>query len=147
MTRPIANTPYSLSFCISVSGTNVTPAAIPTVLRPVGDHSEAFLGNNGFYTGIPGDPALYQTGNGVSTVYLTNVQVLDAAGHPATGWTLVTGDSESTDANEWIAFQSNLNWSVLPNNGASNLWGNACYNTAQPGNNGALGLLGSLPGV
>jgi prepilin-type N-terminal cleavage/methylation domain-containing protein len=145
LTRPIANTPYSLRFCVSVSGTNVTPAAIPTYYDPSGDHSEAFLGNNGFYTGIPGDPALYQTGNGVSTVYLTNVQVLDAAGHPATGWTLVTGDSESTDANEWMAFQSNLNWSVLPNNGASNLWGNACYNTAQPGNNGALAYSGPYP--
>ena len=68
LTRPIANSPYSLSYCISVSGTNVTPAAIPTYYDPSGDHSEAFLGNNGFYTGIPGDPALYQTGgNGVST--------------------------------------------------------------------------------
>jgi len=146
MTRPIANTPYSLSFCISVSGTNVTPAAIPTYYDPSGDHSEAFLGNNGFYTGITGNPALYQTGNQVSTVYVTNIQVLDAAAHPATGWTLVTGDAESTDANEWMAFQSNLNWSVLPNNGATNLWGNACYNTAQqPGNNGALAYSGPYP--
>jgi len=145
LTRPIANTPYSLSFCISVSGTNVTPAAIPTYYDPSGDHSEAFLGNNGFYTGIAGNPALYQTGNAVSTVYVTNIQVLDAAGHPATGWTLVTGDAESTDANEWMAFQSNLNWSVLPNNGATNLWGNACYNTAQPGNNGALAYSGPYP--
>ena len=146
MSRPIANTPYSLTFCLSVSGLNVAPAAIPTYYDPGGDHSEAFLGNNGFYTGIAGDPALYQTGGGgVSTVYLTNIQVLDAAGNPATGWTLITGDAESTDANEWIAFQSNLNWSVLPNSGATNLWGNDCYNTARPGNNGALQYTGPFP--
>ena len=71
--------------------------------------------------------------------------MLDAGGHPATGWTLVTGDAESTDAGEWIAFQSNLNWSVLPNSGASNLWGNACYDTADPNNNGALQYTGPYP--
>ena len=95
-----------------------------------GDSSEAYLGNNGFYTGIPGNPALYQTGGGITTAYFTNIQVLDAAGQPATGWTLVTGDAESTDSGEWMVFQSSLNWSILPNSGSiSNLWGNACYDT------------------
>ncbi len=60
VTRPIANTPYTLNFCISVSRNNLAPATIPTYYSPQGDNSEAFLGNNGFYTGIPGDPALYQ---------------------------------------------------------------------------------------
>jgi prepilin-type N-terminal cleavage/methylation domain-containing protein len=144
--RPIANTPYTLQFCVSVSGNNVKPAAIPTYYNPSGYDSEAFLGNNGFYTGIPGDPALYQYVNGaLTTVWFTNIQVLDAAGHPATGWTLVTGDAESTDANEWMVFQSNLNWAVLPNNGASDLWGNACYNTNFAGNNGALAYNGIMP--
>ena len=44
--------------------------------------------------------------------------MLDAAGEPATGWTLVTGDAESTDTDEWMVFQSNLSRTVLPNNGA-----------------------------
>ena len=146
MTRPIANTPYSLTFCISVSQNNVVPAPIPTYYSPQGDNSEAFLGNNGFYTGIAGNPALYQTSGGVTTVYITNIQVLDAAGQPATGWTLVTGDAESTDSGEWMAFQSNLNWSVLPNNGvAANPWGNACYDTNYGGTNGALTYTGPYP--
>jgi prepilin-type N-terminal cleavage/methylation domain-containing protein len=148
VTRPIASTPYSLTFCISISRNNVVPAPIPTYYDPSGDHSEAFLGNNGFYTGIPGNPALYQTSGGATptTVYLTQIQVLDAAGQAATGWTLVTGDAESTDANEWMVFQSNLNWSILPNNGvATNPWGNACYDTNYPQNNGALQYKGTIP--
>ena len=127
--RPIANTPYTLTFCLSVSANNVAPASIPTYYNPSGYNSEAFLGNNGFFTGIPGDPALYQNVNGaLTTAYMTNIQVLDAAGQPATGWTLVTGDAESTDSNEWMVFQnqSSLNWTVL-NNSAGNPFGNACY--------------------
>jgi len=143
--RPIANSPYTLSFCIAVSPNNVVPASIPTYYSPAGDNSEAFLGNNGFYTGIPGDPALYQTSGGVTTVYLTDIQVLDAAGDAATSWTLVTGDAESTDSGEWMVFQSNLDWSVLPNNGLSDLWGNACYDTNYGGTSGALQYSGPMP--
>jgi len=148
MTRPIANAPYSLKFCVSVSQNNVAPASIPTYYSPQGDNSEAFLGNNGFYTGIAGNPALYQTSGGVTTVYLTNVQVLDAAGQPATGWTLVTGDAESTDTGEWMVFQSNLNWSVL-NNSPGNPFGNSCYDSGDDFNNkqnvGFLQYTGGAP--
>ena len=133
MTLPIANTPDILSFCISESyAGGVVPATIPTYYSPSGDDSEAFLGNNGFYTGIPGNPALYQPGsqNGkLVTVYLTNIQVKNAVGEAATGWTLVTGDAESTDTNEWMVFTSNLHWSVLYNNGSSDPYGNSCYDT------------------
>jgi hypothetical protein len=117
--------------------------------------SEAFLGNNGFYTGVPGDPALYQlqvtgppravvSGGGnsggehqMSVIHIINFQVFDAVGDPATGWGLVTGDAESTDSGEWTVYQDNtvinsqnLTWSVLPNYGASNPFGNACYDSA-----------------
>ena len=83
MAAGIANTPFTLSFCMSVSGQwnpgsgnsgsisgQTTPAAgcgvvartqnendirgavpLPTYLCP--PSSEAFLGNNGFYTGVP----------------------------------------------------------------------------------------------
>jgi len=65
----------------------------------------------------------------MATVTISNFKVLDAAGQPATGWTLVTGDAESTDSGEWLVFQntSGVNWSVLSNS-PSNPFGNACYN-------------------
>ena len=85
-----------MTFCLSVSGGPVAPASIPTYTNP--PTSEAFLGNNGFYTGIPGNPAFYQTTqHTTTTVTLTNIKVLDANGNPATGWGIVTGDAESTD--------------------------------------------------
>ena len=145
----VTNTANTLEFCVSYSGTKIVPAAIPTYYSPgaSGDNSEAFLGNNGFYTGVSGDPALYQTGGGVTNVSFTNIQVFDSSGEPASGWTMVTGDAESTDTNEWMNFNSNLNWSILPNNGASDLWGNACFDDKNPtyGNSGALAWTGTAP--
>ena len=59
-------------------------------------------------TGIPGNPALYQTANvGYTVVTFSNIKVTNAVGEPATGWTLVTGDAESTDAKEWMNFTTN----------------------------------------
>ena len=129
MSLPIKNTPDTLSFCIreSTAG-DLAPHIIPTYYSPQGNNSEAFLGNNGFYTGIPGEPALYQQNSGaLDTVYLTNIQVTNSNNptQDATGWTLVTGDAESTDANEWMVFTSNLDWSVLYNNGSSDPYGNS----------------------
>jgi len=185
MSGQVANTPYTVKFCIAqaqnqyfqstaqpTTPANYTPAwantpwPIPTYYEQQYD-SEAFLGNNGFYTGVPGNPAIYEhtcsssnvspssnnnvcTSGGqatLTTVYITDFQVFDAAGQAATGWTLVTGDAESTDTNEWMDFTSatsGITWSILPNNGASDPYGNACYNGA---NNG-VGLLqwkGSIP--
>jgi len=146
---PIANTPYTLSFCLQVSANVVQPSIIPTYYDPSGDNSEAFLGNNGFYTGIPGKPALYTNVQGsYVTMTFTAVQVLDAAGQAATGWTLVTGDAESTDTHEWIEFSNTttgLDWSILPNDGSSDLWGNACYDDKDASNNGALAWTGPVP--
>ena len=149
MLRPIVNTPYTLSFCISVSSNNIGPYQIPTYYAPgsSGYNSEAYLGNNGFYVGIAGDPALYQhQANGAqwnnTLVYITNIQVLDAANQPASGWTLVTGDAESTDSQEWLIFQSSLNFSVLDNNGTSDPYGNACYDSGDDfGGNQNVGFL------
>jgi prepilin-type N-terminal cleavage/methylation domain-containing protein len=148
----IANTPYTLSFCLQVSANVVQPASIPTYYNPSGDDSEAFLGNNGFYTGIPGKPALYMNVQGsLVTANYTDIQVLDAKGQAATGWTLVSGDAESTDTNEWMVFSNTtsptINWSILPNNGSADLYGNACYDDA-PGftnNTGLLKWTGSVP--
>jgi prepilin-type N-terminal cleavage/methylation domain-containing protein len=132
MSAAVVNTPYTMSFCISVSGGPVAPAATPTYFDP--PTSEAFLGNNGFYTGIPGKPALYQTVEGsTSVVSITNIQVLDSHGNPATGWDLVSGDAESTDAGESITWTSNQTLSLLPNSPSSEI-GNACAapTTANP---------------
>jgi len=137
ISAPIATTPYTLTFCLQVTGTSVSPHIIPTYFAP--PTSEAFLGNNGFYTGIPGDPALYQTGGGTTTVSVVNIRVLDSNNDPATGWELVTGDAESTDAGEWMTWSTAAPsasapaplLSLLPNTPTSNI-GNACANPTSP---------------
>jgi prepilin-type N-terminal cleavage/methylation domain-containing protein len=129
ITAGITNTPFTMSFCLSVSGGPVAPASIPTYTNP--PTSEAFLGNNGFYTGIPGNPALYQTVQGTSTVTLTNIKVLDANGNPATGWGIVTGDAESTDQGESMTWTSDQVLSLIPNSPSSPI-GNACAAPTSP---------------
>ena len=112
MASPIANTPYTLDFCLSISsktssGTAITGAlsstdsgegstsysgyngvvasALPTYYSP--PTSEAFLGNNGFYTGVPGDPALDTVSPTVtSIVTITQIQVVDGSGDLASDW-------------------------------------------------------------
>jgi hypothetical protein len=137
ISAPIADTPYTLTFCLQVTGTSVSPHIIPTYFAP--PTSEAFLGNNGFYTGIPGNPALYQTGGGTTTVSVVNIQVLDSNNNPATGWELVTGDAESTDAGEWMTWSTALPSAtapapvlkLLPNSPTSQI-GNACADPTSP---------------
>jgi prepilin-type N-terminal cleavage/methylation domain-containing protein len=133
MSAGIDNSPYTIEFCLLVTSLNPTatsysglatgacptepgaspygavcPAYIPTYYNPSGG-SEAFLGNNGFYTNIAGNPAVYTTQSD-TTVELQyyNIQVVGASGTPATGWELATGDAESTDTAEWLA------WSTCP---------------------------------
>jgi prepilin-type N-terminal cleavage/methylation domain-containing protein len=179
MSGQVKNTPYTINFCISVvpnsySGCAGSYTPLPLTAFPIPTYyvtgqtwdSEAFLGNNGFYTGLTGNPALYQdqTNNvtrthadppnsscewQMSTIYITNFQVLDAAGQQASGWTLVAGDAESTDSGEWTVYQnlSSTNWSVLDNNGPSDPYGNSCYdsgdnNSSVPGDQTNVGFLG-----
>ncbi len=93
--------------CTDPSSADVVAVPLPTYTSPPA--SEAFLGNNGFYTGVPGDPALYTYLEGTDiTFYFTNIKVLDQNGNPASHWQLVTGDAESTDAGESIT------WSTCP---------------------------------
>jgi prepilin-type N-terminal cleavage/methylation domain-containing protein len=104
----VADSPFTLKFCVKVTedtpGSTVGPSVIPTYPYTNygnGVTSEAFLGNNGFYGGIPGEPALYQTSEGgTDTVYFTKIEVLDGEDNTASGWSLVTGDAESTDDTE-----------------------------------------------
>jgi hypothetical protein len=115
---------YKLSFCLSVWGAAVTAASFPT-------YAEAFLGNNGFYTGVPNNPALYQTASGTTVVSITGIQLTNANGNAATGWEIVTGDAETTDAGEWITWTSNQPFSLLPNSSTSMI-GDACSNPVSP---------------
>ena len=137
LTDAIVNTPFTISFCLSTTGGPIVAAAIPTYTDP--PTSEAFLGNGGFYTGIPGYPALYQNVEGTtSTITITNIQVLGTGGVQATNWGLVTGDAESTDQGESITW--NVGWSPtttvpaneqgfsLLDNSPMSAIGNACAN-------------------
>jgi prepilin-type N-terminal cleavage/methylation domain-containing protein len=99
---------YTLYFCIGITGSTVAPSPLPT-------WQNAFLGNtcggstscsNGtpFYTGFPGDPALYQTESGTTTITIRDISVATPLGVPATGWEVVGVDAESSDTNESISF-------------------------------------------
>jgi hypothetical protein len=156
----IAGTPFTLSFCVNVSsvtsagkpitGSIGAPVAYGTIngttttggfngvsavsLPTYNDYpvSEAFLGNNGFYTGVPGDPALYSEVEGsTTTVQVIDIKVLDAVGNQATGWGLVTGDAESTDATESMTWTSDEPLSLIPNSPTSSI-GNACAAPVSP---------------
>ena len=158
MSSNIANSPFILTFCLSASGTDsngnaitgavsapsacgvyarsgyndITGSPLPTYACPPG--SEAFSGNNGFYTGVAGDPALYEVDEGSSaTITITNIQLVTASGAPATNWALVTGDAESTDAGESISWTSDKTLQLIPNSTNSPV-GNAFDSTA-PGYN------------
>jgi prepilin-type N-terminal cleavage/methylation domain-containing protein len=113
MAASIPNTLYTINFCISVSGAPVEAHDFPT-------WTNAFLGNTlvtgqPFYTGVPGNPAIYQTAGGTTTVTVSDVKVTNGNGTPATGWSLVTGDAETTDASESITWTSDQPFSLLPN--------------------------------
>lgn len=89
---------------------SVCPVSLPSYYSPTYG-SEAFLGNNGFYTGIPGSPGLIQTQDGGTatadvTLSFTNIQVLDSNGSAAQNWQLITGDAESTDSNEFLVWST-----------------------------------------
>ena len=143
---------YFLYFCINISGTQVKPWPLPT-------WTEGFLGNQGVpasppnpaipanYTDIPGDPALYQTGSGTTTITLTGITIDSPQGIPATGWKFMSADAESTDTGESIVWTSDANLAnqtnlhIVPNgtsiDTASDPIGNACLDD-QP-NQGLLG--------
>lgn len=127
----------TMYFCIGIVGVVVHSVPLPT-------WADAFLGNscsgssggnnctNGspFYTGIAGQPAIYQTGAGTTTITFSQITVVNAQGVPATGWEIVAADAESTDDNESISFHSSTPLTII-NNGESydtpsDPVGNAC---------------------
>ena len=109
----------TLSFCLQLtSKVTATGAADSGPLGgggyngvkadPFPTYAEAFLGNNGFYT-VPNTvaPAIYQQDSGDTTsVNIYSIQITNQAGAPVSGWQLVTGDAETTDAGESITWTS-----------------------------------------
>jgi prepilin-type N-terminal cleavage/methylation domain-containing protein len=115
----------TLTFDICVTGGPVVAASIPTYSN--GPNDGAYLGNNGFYTGIPGSPALYQINEGsqgqpTTIVTITNIQARDAQNNPSSNFEMVTGDAESTDGGESMTWTSDQTLNQLPGNSI----GNAC---------------------
>jgi prepilin-type N-terminal cleavage/methylation domain-containing protein len=157
MSAGITNTSYTLTFCMNVQ--SVATATGASVTGPIGTNAgyngvaavsfptypEAFLGNNKFYTvSSTQHPALYQQNSGVgktTTVTITNIEVSDTNdGTPATGWELVTGDAETTDAGEsltWTTSNPNTPLNLLPNTPSSPV-GDACSNPVSP--SGLMGV-------
>jgi prepilin-type N-terminal cleavage/methylation domain-containing protein len=175
----LSNSPFTLDFCMSVSSAyngggpaitgpvsiaanarcgvaaatgwdDITASPLPTYTCP-SDGSEAFLGNNGFYTGVPGDPALYQVAGGATTtVSITNITLLGANGSVASNWELVTGDAESTDGGETITWTTSSGFTLIPNTVVNqtvqSYVGNACNSTANAINTANLtGVSGPTP--
>jgi hypothetical protein len=127
---------YVLYFCLQITavtaGSVVEPWYLPT-------YPEAFLGNvdsiNGvntpFYTGVSGDPALYQRTLGATDkVTFSNISLLSPTDVLATGWEVVSADAESTDVGESLTWTSNVNEYVIPNgqsvDSPTDPVGNAC---------------------
>ncbi len=133
---------YTLFFCLSVSGVTALPWYLPT-------YPEAFLGNTGggipFYTGIVGDPAIYQRQGGTTTLSFTNIKVVSPSNISATGWEVVSLDAESTDLGESITWTSDQNLYVLNDGEAGQIQpvGNQCQNNGTSGLANTPGLTGN----
>jgi prepilin-type N-terminal cleavage/methylation domain-containing protein len=119
---------YTLYFCLSLSGSQVLPWYLPT-------WPQAFLGNSiggaPFYTGIAGDPALYQRNEGgTSIITFSNIEVVSPSGTLATGWEATSADAESTDSGESITWTSDQALTIIPDGeaGQTQPVGNACLN-------------------
>ncbi len=109
----------TMTFSVALSGVRMRPVALPVT-------SSSFLGSPDHYSDIDGDPALYQQAAGRSTVTLSGIGIVDAAGDPVSGYSVVTADAESTDAGESITWQSDQNLDLLIHNAWRNGLGNAC---------------------
>lgn len=99
----------------------------------------AFLGSptGGFYSGVEGEPALYQSldGGGTSTVTLKNIRV-ERNGQAMRDYSIVVADAETTDDGEGISWTTNgagFRWlpNTPPGNTKAEVMGNAC-STAEP---------------
>ena len=133
---------YTLYFCINISGP-ILASNSPPLAHDLPTWTNGFLGNNvnglPFYTGVPGNPALYENVQGATDIItFSNITVINPQGVPATGWEATSADAESTDLNESITWNSNVPLTVIPNNqtGVTEPVGNACQNGTDLTGNG-----------
>jgi prepilin-type N-terminal cleavage/methylation domain-containing protein len=146
-----------LFFCINITepdGSNPTTGATPTDPEPwpAPTYTGAFFGNlvtvnsqsYAFYTGIPGNPVIYERLKGsyadLTNITFSNIKVVTGSNALATNWSIVSADAESTDQsgasageNESLTWTTDTPLSVVPNDipvlDGSNLTyaaGNAC---------------------
>jgi prepilin-type N-terminal cleavage/methylation domain-containing protein len=146
-----------LFFCISITepnGSNPTTGATPTDPEPwpVPTYSGAFFGNlvtvsghsYAFYTGIPGNPAIYERLKGnyadLTNITFSDIKVVTGSNALATNWSIISADAESTDQSGSVAGEyEGLTWttdtplSIVPNgipvlDGTNQVYpsGNAC---------------------
>ncbi len=109
----------TLSFVLNVSGGAVRTSGFPT-------DPKGFLGNNGHYTGVDGQPALLQRASGTtSTATLSDIAVADSQGNPVSDFAVLGADAGSTDSGEAMVWSSDQPLSLLSPTGAQGL-GNAC---------------------
>jgi prepilin-type N-terminal cleavage/methylation domain-containing protein len=133
---------YTLFFCLNISGASALPWYLPT-------YPQAFLGNTSggipFYTGIQGDPAIYQRAGGTTTLTFTKIKVVSPANISATGWEVVSLDAESTDQGESITWTSDQNLFVLNDGETGQIQpvGNQCQNNGTSGLTNTPGLTGN----
>ena len=95
----------TLSFTLTVSGGGLNAVTVPT-------WTGAAFGQTAF-TGVPGNPALYQTTSGTTTnVSLSNIVLTVGSG--TVPYALVAADAESTNNGESLSFTTNGNpWTLL----------------------------------
>lgn len=113
---------YTLAYTMKATGGPVYASGLPT-------YGQAFLGNprTGFYTGIPGKPAVYQSKDGTtSTFTLDDIRMTDRKGNAVSGFALVGADAESTDQSEAVSWKSTSPITSLTATSGGNGLGNAC---------------------
>ncbi|UYM03932.1 DUF7507 domain-containing protein [Solicola gregarius] len=111
---------YTLAFTLTADGGEATSSAFPT-------YSDAYLGNNGFYTGVSGEPAFYQQDNATDTdLELSDIELTSSSGEVVDGYALVGADAESTDADESITWNSSDPITSLTATRTGTGLGNAC---------------------
>ncbi|MGA8810266.1 MAG: hypothetical protein WB973_20535, partial [Thermoanaerobaculia bacterium] len=111
---------YTLTSTLKVSGGPVTPSALPT-------YSAAYLGSTGHYSGVSGEPALYQSTLGTTTTAsLTEISMTDSTGAATGGYALVSADAESTDQTESITWTASSPLTSLTATPSGNGIGNSC---------------------
>ena len=119
---------YVLSFTAMNSYGGNPIGALESTTFPT--YVDAFLGNDGFYSGVDGKPALNQTESGMDTfVGLLNIELRDPDGHPVHEFAIVGADAESTDTDESLQWRSQRAGSAiisLTQTGTGTGLGNAC---------------------